>query len=259
MSVGVGYDLEPSTYSPAGRVFQVEYAQKKVDAPTSGTVVGIKCTDGVVLGVEKIVPSKMLCKTSGRQIFTLAPHAGMAATGFLPDCRTIANIARKEAANYKDYYAVNVPGHVLADRVALYVSQRTETFWYRVFGASTVLATYDEKGPRLFMVDPAGETYQYFAVAIGKGLRQAKVKLEKLDLATMTCRQACVEIAKIMHYVHDDVKDKPFELNLSWICEESKWEHRRVPEEIVAAADSEGRSAADGSDSDDDDDDDDEE
>jgi 20S proteasome subunit alpha 7 len=30
-SIGTGYDLSSSTYSPDGRVFQVEYAMKAVD------------------------------------------------------------------------------------------------------------------------------------------------------------------------------------------------------------------------------------
>ena len=28
--------------------------------------------------------------------------------------------------------------------------------------------------------------------------------------------------------VHDDVKDKEFELELSWVCEESGWTHKKV-------------------------------
>ena len=51
-STGAGYDLSPTTFSPDGRIFQVEYATKAVE--NSGTVVGIRCADGVVLGVEKV-------------------------------------------------------------------------------------------------------------------------------------------------------------------------------------------------------------
>lgn len=34
--------------------------------------------------------------------------------------------------------------------------------------------------------------------------------MEKLDLANMTCEQAVKEVARIIHTVHDDVKDKDF-------------------------------------------------
>lgn len=52
----------------------------------------------------------------------------------------------------------------------------------------------------------------------------------------MTCRAAVNEIAKIMYSVHDKAKDKDFELELSWVCEESKGVHTRVPKDIAAAA-----------------------
>jgi 20S proteasome subunit alpha 7 len=50
-STGSGYDQSVFTYSPEGRIFQVEYAQKAVEA--GGTAVGVRCRDGVILGVEK--------------------------------------------------------------------------------------------------------------------------------------------------------------------------------------------------------------
>ncbi|CDQ63354.1 unnamed protein product [Oncorhynchus mykiss] len=56
-SIGTGYDLSASTFSPDGRVFQVEYAMKAVE--NSSTAIGIRCKDGVVFGVEKLVLSKL--------------------------------------------------------------------------------------------------------------------------------------------------------------------------------------------------------
>jgi Proteasome subunit A N-terminal signature len=41
-SSGSGYDLSASTFSPDGRIFQVEYAAKAVDQ--ADTVMGIKCS-----------------------------------------------------------------------------------------------------------------------------------------------------------------------------------------------------------------------
>ena len=37
------------------------------------------------------------------------------------------------------------------------------------------------------------------------------------------------EAAKIIYVVHDEVKDKMFELELSWVCKESGGKHERVP------------------------------
>ena len=39
-----------------------------------------------------------------------------------------------------------------------------------------------------------------------------------------------------IYAVHDDVKDKDFELELSWVCAESKGKHQFVPTEIAQEA-----------------------
>ena len=43
-------------------MFQVEYAAKAVEI--SGTAVGVRCKDGVVMGFEKLIISKMLVEVS---------------------------------------------------------------------------------------------------------------------------------------------------------------------------------------------------
>ena len=82
MSSGAGYDLSVSTFSPDGRVYQVEYAAKAVE--NSGTVVGLCCKDGVVMGCEKFLTSKMLVPGTNRRILRVAKHAGIAMAGLVP-------------------------------------------------------------------------------------------------------------------------------------------------------------------------------
>ena len=43
---------------------------------SSGTAVGVRCKDGVILGVEKLVASKMLVPGSGRRVQTIDEHVG---------------------------------------------------------------------------------------------------------------------------------------------------------------------------------------
>lgn len=43
--------------------------------------------------------------------------------------------------------------------------------------------------------------------------------------------------------MHDDAKDKEFELELSWICEESKGFHQIVPKEIADEAEALAKAA----------------
>lgn len=74
-SIGTGYDLANSIFSPDGRNFQVEYAVKAVE--NGGTSIGIRCKDGVVLAVEKIVTSKLLKQGANKRIATVDRHLGV--------------------------------------------------------------------------------------------------------------------------------------------------------------------------------------
>ena len=80
---------------------------------------------------------------------------------------------------------------------------------------AALVAGYDAtNGPELYILETAGVSYRYTAVAIGKGRQAAKTELEKLKFDTMTVRQAVKEVARIIHNVHDSVKDKDFELDM---------------------------------------------
>ena len=115
-SIGTGYDQSTTTYSPDGRVFQVEYAAKAVEG--SSTAVGIRCKDGVAMAVEKPKLSKMMVEGSNRRIFSMDKHSGLCVSGMIADARQIVNHGRYEASRYQDFYGCGIPGQVLCDRIA---------------------------------------------------------------------------------------------------------------------------------------------
>ncbi|KAK9822442.1 hypothetical protein WJX74_011023 [Apatococcus lobatus] len=239
--IGTGYDLSVSTFSPDGRVFQTAYAQKAVD--NGGTVVGIRCKDGVVLGVEKPVASKMLVGGSNRSTYPINQQTGMGIAGVSADGRQIVNRAMQEATQYKGFYGEVIPGYVLSERIASYV-HLFNLYWYvRPFGAALLMASYDSEGPQLYLIEPGGTAHRYFGTAIGKGRQSAKTDIEKLKLTELSCRQGVVEVAKILHTVHDE--EKPFELELAWICDESNKEFKRVPADLAAEAEQQAKAALD--------------
>ncbi|XP_020241832.1 proteasome subunit alpha type-3-like [Asparagus officinalis] len=235
-SIGTGYDLSVTTFSPDGRVFQIEYAAKAVD--NSGTVIGIKCKDGIVLGVEKLITSKMMLPGSNRRIHLISNfwNLCLAVAGLAADGRQIVARAKSEATNFEKTYGEPMPVKELADRVASYVHLCTLYWWLRPFGCGVILGGYDRDGPQLYMVEPSGVSYRYFGAAIGKGRQAAKTEIEKLKLSEMTCREGVIEVAKIIYGVHDEAKDKAFELELSWVCDESNRQHQKVPDALLEEA-----------------------
>lgn len=46
-----------------------------------------------------------------------------------------------------------------------------------------------------------------------------------------------------IYLVHDELKDKNFELELSWVCKESKGLHEKVPEHIFLEAEKAAKQA----------------
>jgi 20S proteasome subunit alpha 7 len=234
-SIGTGYDLSPTTYSPDGRVYQVEYAQKAVS--NSGTVVGICCSDGVVLGVENMVEFRMLEHDSLKRIYHVDRHIGFALCGWKPDCRQLVHKARQEAHNYYEFYGSRITGQLLCDRISSVVHMYTCYWHLRPFGSSILIASHDlQKGPELFMIDPSGTSWGYHAVAVGKGRQAAKTELEKLNPKELKCIDAVEHIARIINGVHDKAKEKDFFMEMSWVCEASHRQHEMVPQHLVDAA-----------------------
>jgi len=252
-SIGTGYDLSASQFSPDGRVFQIEYAEKAVE--NSGTAVGIRGKDGVVFAVEKIVTSKLYEKGANRRIFNIDTHVGMAAAGLIADARSLAEIARDEASSYRSDYGSPISLPFLCQRTSVYMHAYTLYSSIRPFGANIILGSWNkEDGAQMYSMGPNGVGEGHWGCAAGKAKSNAKTELEKLKMKDMTCAELIKEAARIIYMVHDEVKDKMFELELSWVGEFSNGVHQRVPNDIHAEAEKFAKSALEeDSDSDDED------
>lgn len=85
-------DRGVNTFSPEGRLFQVEYAIEAIKL--GSTTIGISTPEGVVLGVEKRVQSKLLEASSIEKIMEIDAHLGCAMSGLTADARTMIEHAR---------------------------------------------------------------------------------------------------------------------------------------------------------------------
>jgi 20S proteasome subunit alpha 7 len=238
---GAGYDLSVTTFSPDGRVFQVEYAHKAVE--NSSTAIAICCSDGIVFGVEKLKLSKMLVQGTNKRSFPVHRRAGMTTAGLVADARQIVARAQQEAKSYLSSYAEEIPPNVLAERLGMFMHAYTLYWSIRPFGCSVLLGCVDEdtKKPSLFCAEPSGLVHKYTGAAIGKGKQAAKTELEKLMAQPdLKCDTALTDVAKILHKIHDE-KGGDFELELSWICPQSKYQMALVPDELAKAAETEAK------------------
>lgn len=229
----------------------MEYAHKAVE--NSGTSVGICCTDGVVFAVEKLVQSKLYEHGCNKRIVHIDTHIGMAFSGLLADALHLVEIARDEARNYRETYGSPIPTRIMADRVGNYVHLHTLYGGLRPFGCSVMLGGYDEiDGPKLFMIDPSGVCLGYRGCAVGKAKQAAKTEIEKIKISEKSCAELIQDAAKIIYGVHDEVKDKNFELELSWVTKATGGKHEVVSGSVFAEAEKVAKAALEDSDSDED-------
>lgn len=79
------YDRGVNTFSPEGRLFQVEYAIEAIKL--GSTAIGISTSEGVVLAVEKRITSPLMEPTTIEKIVEVDRHIACAVSGLMADSR----------------------------------------------------------------------------------------------------------------------------------------------------------------------------
>eukprot|EP00753_Platysulcus_tardus_P002721 PLAT1184.1.p1 GENE.PLAT1184.1~~PLAT1184.1.p1 ORF type:complete len:247 (-),score=102.77 PLAT1184.1:90-830(-) len=177
------YDRGVNTYSPEGRLFQVEYAMRAVVLGT--TAIGIQTSEGVVLVVEKRLTSPLVEPDSLEKIFEIDSHMCAAMSGLTADAGSLVEFARVETQHHRFVYdepmSVESAAHAIAD-IALDFGKdkrRSRGRMSRPFGVALLLAGVDESGPALFQTDPSGTYTRWKACAVGSGSEGAQTALEE--------------------------------------------------------------------------------
>lgn len=226
---GSGYDFNAITFSPDGRLFQVEYATKAVEKDT--LALGVKCKDGIVLAAEKNLTSTLLTPGANPRIFWINDTIACITIGHRPDCYSIISLAREEAESYSKSFGIKITVQELVSRVSTTVHQYTWYWGSRPSGCTAIFASYEDNA--LYAVEPSGQYYGYFATCFGKNSNLARAELQKSDWKSMTVREAVPEVARIIKTLHES-QFKNWEIEMTWICEESQGHPQKVPQDILA-------------------------
>lgn len=182
------YSFSLTTFSPSGKLVQIEYALHAVSA--GKTALGIKARNGVVIATEKKAGSVLLDEESLTKIHNLTKNTGVTYAGMGPDFRVLLKRGRKSAQKYKRTYGEDVPVSQLVKEIATVMQEFTQSGGVRPFGVSLLAAGYDADGPQLYQVDPSGSYWAWKASAIGKRQLSAKSFLEKRFSADMELEDA---------------------------------------------------------------------
>ncbi|MBA0705897.1 hypothetical protein Golax_018048 [Gossypium laxum] len=189
------YDTDVTTWSPAGRLFQVEYAMEAVKQGSAA--IGLRSKTHVVLGCVNKANSEL--SSHQKKIFKVDDHIGVAIAGLTADGRVLSRYMRNECINYNFTYESPLPvGRLvvqLADKAQLYLQVMdegltvigikwlglvcTQRSWKRPYGVGLLVAGLDESGAHLYYNCPSGNYFEYQAFAIGSRSQAAKTYLER--------------------------------------------------------------------------------
>lgn len=193
----MGYDRAITVFSPDGRLYQVEYAREAVKRGT--TAVGIKCSDGVVLIVDKRVSSRLLEPSSIEKIFKIDEHIGVASSGLVGDARALVDRARLESQINRVSYDESIDVETLSKKLCDHMQTYTQFGGARPYGTALLIAGVSDGRVRLFETDPSGTLLEYKATGIGTG-RPAVMKTFDEDYSEeLNCNDAIQLGLKALH------------------------------------------------------------
>lgn len=207
----MGYDRAIVTFSPDGRLFQVEYAREAVKrGPIS---LGVTFNNGVVLAAIRHVTPLAIPNTGSDKVHQIDDHLCAAITGFLADGRVLVDLGRIKSQVFKLTYdePIDVLGAVkeVSDRMQLF----TQYGGVRPFGVALLLGGVDEKGPQLFEIDPSSTFYSWKAHAIGRGSAEA-IKVFKKGWKEKLSEEDAIKLA-IQAMKAGEKSIKPIDIELA--------------------------------------------
>ncbi|KAF8406454.1 hypothetical protein HHK36_008541 [Tetracentron sinense] len=168
------YDTDVTTWSPAGRLFQVEYAMEAVKQGSAA--IGIRSKTHVVLASVNKANSEL--SSHQKKIFKVDDHIGIAIAGLTADGRVLSRYLRSECINHSFTYESPLPVGRLVVQLADKAQVCTQRSWKRPYGVGLLVAGLDESGAHLYYNCPSGNYFEYQAFAIGSRSQAAKTYLE---------------------------------------------------------------------------------
>ena len=177
------YDQSILTWSPQGRLYQVEYAMEAVNQ--GNLLVGVKSKTHAVLVGFKSAPSEKLSYFP-EKLFKVSNHIGIGIAGLTPDGRLIYQYMKNQCLNYNYTFNSDYPVEKLVNKISEKSQLRTQNGENkRPYGVGLLIVGFDRTGPRLFRTCPSANFFEYNCIAIGSRCQAANSflenNLEKLD------------------------------------------------------------------------------
>ena len=109
------YDDSALTWSPQGKLYQVEYAMEAVNQ--GNLLLGLKSNNTVVLCGLKSSSHDVLSYHQ-EKLFKVSSHMGIGVAGLTPDGRLLHRYMKNETLNYNYVYNADYPVERLVGKIA---------------------------------------------------------------------------------------------------------------------------------------------
>eukprot|EP00300_Choanocystis_sp_HF-7_P003019 c12277_g1_i2.p1 GENE.c12277_g1_i2~~c12277_g1_i2.p1 ORF type:complete len:247 (+),score=46.91 c12277_g1_i2:38-778(+) len=169
------YDTDVTTWSPSGKLHQVEYAMEAVKQGSA--VVG--CVSSTHAVLTSLLKSQSDLAAHQRKLYKIDEHVGVGLSGLIADGRVLTKFMRNQCQNHKFVFDSSLPVSRLVHTIADKSQKSTQFASGRPFGVGFLVAGYDRTGPHLYQTCPSGNLWEYHAMAIGARAQSAKTYLEK--------------------------------------------------------------------------------
>jgi proteasome alpha subunit len=184
----MGYDRAITMFSPDGRLLQVEYA--KITVKKGIPSIGLVCSDGVVLVSDRRVFDKLMVPEGVEKTFQIDNHLVASLAGLSSDGRVLMERAQLKAQQHRVTYDSPIDIISIVKDACDLKQICTQSGGLRPFGVSILFAGIDNKVPKLFLTEPSGVFFQYYATAIGQNSDEINTILDKEYKPNMNISQA---------------------------------------------------------------------
>jgi len=170
------YDSDVTTWSPQGRLHQVEYAMEAVKQGSA--TVGLKSNTHAVMVALKRASSEL--SAHQKKILPIDDHVGISIAGLTADARIISRWMRTECLNSRYAHDEALPVSRMISDLGNKMQVCTQRYDKRPYGVGLLVAGYDDQGPHIFQTCPSANYYDCRAMAIGARSQSARTYLEKM-------------------------------------------------------------------------------
>lgn len=175
MSENMGYDRAITTFSPDGRLFQVEYAREAVKKGSSVVSLCLNKKEKLIVFCTRKRQSNIVL--SIEKIFKIDRHITAASAGLIADARLLIEEGRIKSQQNQILYDEPISVFSLAKSIADKKQVYTQYAGVRPYGVSLLIGGINHNAV-LYETDPSGFMMQARARAIGQNADKVNEFLE---------------------------------------------------------------------------------